>query len=189
MKPTEFDFMDQLAMSQGEAENASIAKILVENIPSAINATLADKKSDRQGVDWFVELISGRIVNVDCKVREKDFAAKNARCDDLALESFSVVEQSVVGWTRDTSKKTDYVLWLWVNTGRWSLVPFQMLCAVYAKNWERWRAEYKTSRQYTPRTGGAGYHSECTFVPRRAVWAEIYKEFSGQIAPVKSTPK
>lgn len=31
---------------------------------------------------------------------------------------------------------------------------------------------------YTPRAG-RGYHSECVFVPRREVWATIYKRFGG----------
>jgi hypothetical protein len=52
-----------------------------------------------------------------------------------------------------------------------------MLCKVFQDNWEQWKSAYKTAQQYTPNHGG--YHSECVFVPRREVWAEIYRKYGG----------
>lgn len=160
-------------MSQGVSESKSIAEILTQNIPAALAVHPAHAKNDRNGTDWWVEMATGKMLKVDCKVREIDWAERG--CDDLALESWSVVEKSIVGWTRDSAKQTDYVLWIWKDTGRWCLVPFPYLCRVFGDKWRDWSQTYKTARQFTPE---GNYHSECVFVPRRELWAEIYKVFA-----------
>jgi hypothetical protein len=168
-------------MSQGEAANQSVADILLSAIPNALSVTPAHKVNDRSGVDWWVEC-DGHHLGVDVKVREEDWSAKPEpqRADDLALETWSVVERSVVGWTRDAAKRTDYVLWLWKDTGRWCLIPFPLLCGVFSELWEEWRETYKPPfRQHTPRWDG-GYQSECIFVPRKIVWREIYQRYGGE---------
>jgi hypothetical protein len=175
-----YRFGEQLEMSQGVSENKSIGTILLSNIPGALNTYPAHEANDRNGTDWWVEREMGRWLSVDCKVREEDWSIKRTPKDDLALETWSVVEQNIPGWTRDSKKQTDYVLWLWKDTGRWCLVPFVMLCAVFQENWMDWKKQYQTDRQYTTRHNGASYHSECVFVPRRVVWATIYRRFSGQ---------
>ena len=87
-----------------------------------------------------------------------------------------IKEKRVVGWTRDAKKRTDYVLWFWQDTKRWCLIPFPMLCGVFSDKWQEWASMYKTRKQYTP---GRDYHSECVFVPRKEVWAAIYRKYSG----------
>ena len=179
--PLEYGFDEQLVFSQGVAENASVEAILLANLPGACQVIPAHQSNDMNGTDWWVETRSGSFLSVDAKIRRTDWSAKGA--DDLALESWSVVEKNVVGWTRNTKKRTDYVLWLWKDTGRWCLVPFQMLCLVFEGNWQEWAQRYKTSRQLTSRDGWRdSYHSECIFVPRREVWAEIYRHFGGGVA-------
>ena len=168
-------------MSHGVAAGQSICEILLGHIPGALTASLATEAEDRHGTDWWVEHRSGKKISVDCKVREKDFRLKGA--DDLALETWSCIEQRRIGWTRNPAKRTDYILWLWQDTGRWCLIPFPMLCQVFVHHWERWRTAYQTSRQKTPERG---YHSECTFVPRREVWGEIYRVYSGDQVPAPS---
>jgi hypothetical protein len=83
--------------------------------------------------------------------------------DDLALETWSVIGQRV-GWTRDTGKTTDYVLWFWQDTGRFFLASFPALCTVFASHWEQWWTQYRTRQQ-----DSGGWRSECTFVPRDAL--------------------
>lgn len=168
-------------MSCGTAASAEVRSVLLSQIPGAVNVIAAHQKNDRQGIDWWVEMSTARHLAVDAKVRESDWAASHPDEDDLALETWSVVESRIPGWTRDADKRCDYVLWLWKETGRFCLVPFPMLCRVFARNWQSWAAAYKTSQQFTPR-GGGGYHSECVFVPRRALWAEIYREYGGHIS-------
>lgn len=176
----EYGFEERLAMSSGVAASADVRSILLKHIPGAVNAHQAATVNDRQGIDWWVEMSTAKHLAVDAKVREQDWAARNPYEDDLALESWSVVEKQVPGWTRDVNKKCDYVLWLWKDTGRFCLVPFPMLCGVFSRRWQSWRVDYKTRQQHTPRANG-GYHSECVFVPRRELWAEIYRQYGGQL--------
>lgn len=177
----EFDFQEQLDFSNGYSTSGSVEAILLMNIPGAVRAYKAGSQNDRDGTDWWVE-IPGRHLSVDCKVRKEDYAAKPDPYggDDLALETFSVVETDKIGWTRDPNKRTDYVLWLWLDTGRWCLISFPQLCAVFIENWQNWKAIHKTRKQNTTTSYG-GYHSECVFVPRREVWAAMYKHFGGNM--------
>jgi len=172
-----------MAMSAGVSANASVMEILLENIPGAIDATAANTRHDRQGTDWWVEVVGNedrRRVSVDVKVRAEDFARHGK--DDLALETWSVLNESP-GWTRDPRKRTDYILWVWMDTGRWCLVPFLMLCCVFTDKWQEWRGAYQRAVQKTlPRGPGEnGWHSECVFVPRKVVWRSIYQRYGGEL--------
>jgi len=176
----EYLFDERLMFSDGSVMAASVDQVLLSAIPGALNVTKAGKANDKNGTDWWVEHSSGRHLSVDAKVRSKDYAAIEEKPeDDLALETWSVIENKVIGWTRNENKRTDFILWLWVDTGRWCLISFPMLCKVFQNKWERWREEYKTKQQKTPWHNGTVYHSECIFVPRREVWAEIYRTFGG----------
>lgn len=171
-----YNFNERLEFSHGVAASRSVQEILTANIPGAMNVTKAGDSNDRDGTDWWVE-VYGRHLRVDCKVREEDWLKKAGK-DDLALETYSVVEKGVPGWTRNEKKHTDYILWLWVDTGRWCLISFPQLCAVYQDKWELWRTVYPTCQQ-----DNGDYRSECTFVPRKAVWKAMYKRFGGDPSP------
>ena len=180
MPPNEYDFDQQLLMSTGHAASVDVRDVLLSAIPGALDARKSSVENDRIGVDWWVEMTNARHLAVDAKVREEDWAASHPDEDDLALETWSVVEKGVVGWTRDANKRCDYVLWLWKDTGRYCLVPFPMLLKAFTDNWESWCCEYKVSRQLTKRTKSE-YHSECVFVPRREVWVKIYETYGGSM--------
>jgi len=175
--PPEYSFDRQLQMSQAAASGRDVAAILMQAIPGAVAVYRAHRSNDRHGTDYWVEHIRGDHLSVDLKLRAEDWAAKAEPADDLALETWSVVEQQRIGWTRDATKRTDYVLWLWQDTGRWCLVPFAMLCGVFQEHWQAWAAQYGTREQFTPEFGG--YHSQCVFVPREVVWEAIYRRFGG----------
>lgn len=173
-----YNFEEQLVLSNGIAASADVESILLQHIPGSVSVKKASLANDKQGVDWWVEMNTAKHLAIDAKVRNEDWAATHPYEDDLALESWSVVEKKVIGWTRDINKKCDYVLWLWKTTGRFCLIPFPLLCHVFINNWEQWSTQYKTRRQYTTRAKN-GYQSECIFVPRRDLWAAIYKTFGG----------
>jgi len=177
MQVRDFDFAGQLIMSSGHAASAEVKDILLACLPGATNVTKASNHNDRMGVDWWVEM-PGRHIAVDAKVRESDWAASHPDQDDLALETWSVVERGKIGWTRDASKRCDFVLWLWQDTGRHCLVSFPMLCRVFCDNWEQWKSLYKKNVQRTV-GGGMDYHSECIFVPRKVLWREMYLCYGG----------
>ncbi len=176
-----YDFDERYAMSCAEASNGKIADILLAAIPGAMGIERASLLEDKNGIDWFVNHSSGIRLRIDCKVRQEDWAATHPEEDDLALETWSVCEKQIPGWTRDPGKYADYILWLWQDTGRWCLIPFPMLWRVFSDNWRSWAEQYKTRRQETPRASGV-YHSECVFVPRKVLWRYIYLHFGGEIA-------
>lgn len=185
MEGTQYDWDGRMLMSEGVSEAASVAEILAANIPGACEATRAEIADDKNGTDWWVRRSCGHSLSVDCKVREKDWAAKPEpqRADDLALEIWSVYETRTVGWTLRKDKRTDYILWLWKNTGRWCLVPFPMLCCVFWLHGKAWCAEYKKGWQHTKK-GDAHWWSECVFVPRSVVWGAIIDLYGGTPQPL-----
>lgn len=172
-----YDFNKELRMSSGIAQSLDIRLILMENIPGAVDADPSSKSEDRTGTDWWIKRKENRPLSIDIKVRKKDYQTKGE--DDLALETWSVKERGSIGWTRDANKATDFVLWFWVETGRWCLIPFQMLCKVFQDKWKIWSSVYGTHTQFTPTPDG-GYHSECIFAPRKVVWDEIIRVYGGK---------
>lgn len=181
-EPREYDFSERMAMSQGVAASADICAILLQEIPGSLAVYPAHPTNDRKGVDWWIEMSSGTHLAVDAKVRERDWAVTHPDEDDLALETWSVMESKAPGWTRDAGKRCDYVLWLWKDTGRFCLLPFPPLCRVFSEHWEAWCIQYRVSRQYTAWRSG-DYHSECVFVPRRTIWNAIYQRIGGSRKP------
>jgi hypothetical protein len=169
--PREFDFRTQMLLSSDTTASSDVSQVLLAQIPGAVGVERATALADLHGTDYWVVLANGKRLSIDAKVRTRDRFD-----DDLALETWSVIEQRVVGWTRDAMKQTDYVLWLWKDTGRWRLVPFVLLCAAFQSRWEVWSATYQTAQQRTLRRDGTSYHSECVFVPTRAVWQAIYQD-------------
>lgn len=176
----EYGFNEQLAMSSGFAVNADVKSVLLDLIPGAVSVKQAATENDKQGIDWWVELSTAKHLAVDAKVRETDWASSHPNDDDLALETWSVVDKRIVGWTRDTNKKCDYVLWLWKDTGRFCLIPFPMLLKVFLTNWREWRKTYKCAVQTTTRHSDS-YRSECVFVPRSVIWGCIFDQFGGSL--------
>lgn len=186
-----YDFNERLAMSQGVAHSLDVGDILMSCISGALKVTQADTRDDRNGTDWWVEHASGNKISVDAKIRTKDYWTLR-REDDLALEVWSIKarvsrdstrsdDNRVVGWTLNENKRTDYILWFWLDSQRFCLMPFHMLCRVFQRHNRAWYDDYEHCEQFTPRTKGAtdGYFSECVFVPRHEVWAAIYRMFGG----------
>ncbi len=172
-----YDFDEELRLSAGQSQGASVESILLEAIPGSEKAWPACEEDDRNGTDWWVKTRIEKWLSVDAKVRKEDWKAKGH--DDLALEIWSVVEKRITGWTARDDKQTDYILWLWTDTGRWCMVPFLMLCHVFRANLPMWESRYKTAAQKTVR-GNQTWHSECVFVPRDVIWSAIKQTFGGE---------
>lgn len=172
----DYSFQDMLAFSWGYADSEDIEHILCNNIPAAIIATRAQVQEDKQGIDyWVYRGNNQRPLSVDVKRRQDDpIISFNA--DDLALEIWNVVETRKIGWTLDKNKKSDYILWFFVPTKRWVLIPFPMLSHVFEKNLEKWQGKYRTATQSS---NGGHWHSKCVFVPRLEIWRTIYDTYGG----------
>lgn len=172
-----YSFNNQMVMSYGVCCDSNVSQILLANIPAAASVTQAEKSDDRHGTDYWVVCSNGHRLSIDVKARKRDFSVDGK--DDLALETWSVIDPPVIGWTRNTEKRTDYILWLWKDTKRWCLVPFHLLCAVFIDNWKSWSNMFKCRKQRTIRWNGTEYQSQCVYVPRQLVWRTIYLRFSG----------
>jgi len=180
---TRYDFQERLRFSNGYLKGG-IGRILLARVPGALQVVKADVQADRHGTDYWVERGNGKSLAVDVKVREQDFAPEY---DDLALETWSVIGQRV-GWTRDSDKLTDYVLWFWASTGRFFLADFPCLCKVFERYWQRWAGTYQVAKQNSVQ-GGRSWQSQCVFVPRLLVMEKMSAWQHGSITlPCNSNP-
>ena len=180
-EPREFD--DDLWWSVGRGARDAVSILHNQlNFPGAVRVAQACEADDRNGVDYWVYFSNGRRIGVDVKLRRPDWAANMCNPkDDLTLEAWSVVEKRIPGWTRNIDKHCDYILFFWPDTGRWCLLPFRPLCAVFLTHWREWRRTYETNVS-TNRKGSLEWHSEAVFVPRMLVLGLIEQRYGG--APV-----
>ena len=162
-------------MSHGVSLSFDFRDVLLSEIPNAITVRRGNDHDDRTGTDWWVDRQNNKPLSIDLKARETDYEPRGH--DDLALEIWSVVEKGIVGWTRNPTKGSDYILWFWKDTRRWCLIPFPMLCRVFTLRWQEWQQNYKTAPQKS-NLNGYIYHSECVFVPREIVWASLIEHYS-----------
>lgn len=174
----EYGFEERLEWSHGISSDGTFHSYLMNSIPGATEIVAAQEYEDRRGTDWWVYRKDTHRVSVDVKVRDDDPIARGWG-DDLALETWSVMPSEKcpsgkVGWTRDSKKETDYVMWYFRPTSRCCLVPFPMLCNIFSDTWIEWKELYKTSVQQSD-----SWKSECVFVPRREIWACLYRRFGG----------
>lgn len=173
-------FEEALAATLSEEVLQPIRLVLQERFLDVKNIHQSNEKEDRQGIDFWVEQSNGKMITVDCKIRTKDYAYLGD--DSLAIETWSNVEKFKRGWSRDPTKKSDYILWYWLDSHRHVLFPFPLLCKVVVENWIRWGAIYKLSHQKTAfKDSNEIYHSECIFVPRLEILRKIANEFGGNL--------
>ena len=170
----DYSFQDQLGLSHGIAGDRTVEAILLAHIPNAVSVEVSAVSDDKQGTDYWVYRNNAKPLSVDLKARNDDPMVSFGK-DDLALETWSVKGRKI-GWTLDASRGTDYILWLFRPTKRWALVPFPMLCAVFTEHRDEWVARYSSPTQSS---NNRSWESECVFVPRREIWAAIYRHFGG----------
>lgn len=175
-----YDMQERLFFSNGHAPTTDAVMNIIKNrIPGCLLVEKAPAQNDRCGADYIVRRVANLNLTVDLKLRDKDWSVNGE--DDLALETWSVIDPPKIGWTRDFRKQTDFVLWHWRDTGRFFLLPFPPLCAVFQKHWQLWRLQYKC-REQSSRT----WRSECVFVPRLKVIEEINRWSNGKLIEINA---
>ena len=173
-----YHFFDQKRMSEGIGSEKDTESFILARFPNAIKVEKAKPSDDRKGTDWWITMQSGEVESLDIKVRKRDYSS-NPLKDDLALEVWSVLNKKV-GWTRDTSKRTNWIMWKWADTRRFLLEPFPWLCSVFVENWKAWCEKYDAPIQDTvDAKGNLLWQSQCVYVPRLVVLREIYNAFGG----------
>lgn len=171
------DFKSDLLYSEGVIDTVSdLPKILKSRIPAFESVEHATINEDRGGTDYWIHRSPPLPpLSLDVKTRREDFGK-----DDLALETFSVIP-NIPGWTRDSNKRTDFILWFWEDSRRFLLVPFPPLCYVFSKRWQQWRAEFGA------RTNDSGnWHSEWVPVPVTVLFEALRAWSNGQLQPVET---
>jgi len=117
-------------------------------------------KEDDKGIDWVVNYNT----YVDSKIRRRKYPG------DVALETFSNLESGKLGWTRDFSKKTHFILWLW--TDKYLVLDYKYLRKVFIREWKDWKVRFRVCQQTTNNS----YHSEIIFVPVTFLCEQIIYE-------------
>lgn len=166
-----YDFGDSLAFSK--TANRIFVPLLCRYVPKIKNIAFTSVSRDDEGIDCSITKDTGDIIRVDLKLRRQDFG-KN----DVALETWSVCHTKV-GWTRDFTKKTDYILWYWKDSHKHYWVAFPPLRQLFNKYWQVWT--YRKEMQ-----DSGGWLSECMFVPIAVIEREIAVPTSPKI-PLERT--
>lgn len=174
-----FDFHEQRSFSESAQAQDLIRRHLARLFPDALTIRKAAAENDKLGADYWIEFRNGQFRAVDVKVRSEDWKAKGQ--PDIALEIWANREKCRPGWTIDDSKITDYVLFVWLDTGRADLFDFRLLKAVTLANLEKWSGSYQTSYQTTASARG-GYSASCMFISGRDLHAAIYRWQSDKAA-------
>lgn len=139
---------------------------LIKNFSHSYTATFEE---DRQGVDLWAVRDNGEKIGIDLKYRSSNQNNK------LPLETWSVIEDNrnrgIVGWTRDTNKLTDIVVWYWAD-GHYAAFPFKPLCEWFSSNWQNCLSNYHSSIQCSTKNDLTWY-SQCVFVPVQEVASNV----------------
>jgi len=167
------DWADKLAFSKGFRELTDVETIEAM-LPHCVEVMIVeDAESQRLGVDYIARLAGGATVNIDAKGRTKGAAKywKDGK-PELAIEVWSVVPENgkpgVPGWTFDTSKQTDLILYWFDDVADCYLVGFQSLRMAAVANYQDWHAKYCEPPQRSLR-GDATWKSQAMFIPADVV--------------------
>lgn len=156
MKP--IAFKNAFTQSQLDADRLPIERALKLLLPGFIRTIKTSDKEDRKGADTKA-IVGKRTVHIDYKIRSMD--PREWGENDLAIEIHSVIEKRIRGYQ---NKTTDFLLWIFKDSGRFVLVPFKPFFALYEAHWKEWEFWLSEPRQ-TTRIGRTTYHSSYAMVP------------------------
>jgi hypothetical protein len=168
------DFHADLAMSNHPAVVEGVIAAIKRCFPEALNVTQAHTENDRLGIDYWLEFPGGRMETLDAKIRKQDYSLPvrgNGRDDRTAcIELLSNVGTKKPGWTVDTAKRTDWILFFYIESGKGFLYNARQLRAAVIRYLPELRTTGKPGNQST-----GGYQSESLFVSHRELSVCIYR--------------
>ena len=150
------DFQDRLKFSEGIQPGDAVTDAIMRMVPNASGIRKADQADDKNGTDFWIDRDHGLpSLSIDMKIRSF-CPIEEYGVDDACIETTSVYvggreppyeddKRRVVGWTRDLTKRTDYVCYTWPsrNNGvRYWILPFPALCAAANNHWRWWAQQY-----------------------------------------------
>lgn len=131
------DFQESLAKSHAQADAPWWLEVYRKAFPDLASCVCVrqDGWAQRGGIDRVLTLNSGKTLQVDEKVRYKEYG-------DIALEYWSNDKARTPGWVaKDLS--CDFIAYAFVNSGRCYLLPFQTLRRAWRENHKEWVRKYE----------------------------------------------
>lgn len=175
------NFTAHRVMTEKAIDRLPIKQILKSFFPGLINFRKAPASRDKRGTDYSAALNDFTPLGFDIKLRTTD--PRRWGKDDLAIELWSSVEHGITGY-RGT--ETDYILWLYPDTGRALLVPFHPFRKRVIDKRSIITRALKPHVQATRGKAGNIYHSQHAYVPTW-LFSDLIKE--ARFNPIRTFKK
>ena len=128
-------FSEDLAKEIKHSSDSRWGRIYSDLFPDMISYTREyNRELQKSGIDRVIKLSNGKLINVDEKVRYKEY-------NDIALEHWSSFEDKVLGWCLKPLD-CDYILYVFWQSCRYYLIPFPELRRLFEENFDIWRKQY-----------------------------------------------
>ena len=127
------NFYEKLSYSLGHQQTVD-CNILRSHIPKCIGVEKTSVDIDRTGVDYIATLQGGTKIFIDAKTRTPGCSRYWKGEPELAIETWSVVEKKIPGWTFNEKSDVDYILYTFPKEdyAGYFFIPFQLLlCRVF----------------------------------------------------------
>ena len=105
------NFYEKLSYSLGHQQTVD-CNILRSHIPKCIGVEKTSVDIDRAGVDYIATLQGGTKILIDAKTRTPGCSRYWKDEPELAIETWSVVEKKIPGWTFNEKSDVDYILYI-----------------------------------------------------------------------------
>jgi hypothetical protein len=173
----QYDFAERLAYSEGVDCPEGLRDHLLRSIPGAYDIQRANLQQDLNGTDFWLHRYESEPLSIDFKHRSFCPIERWNR-DDLCIETCSVYKGNAqppyeaskrikIGWTLDTSKQTDLLIYTWPageKRRRFYILFFPHLCEASRRHREGWVYWYREKP-----TDNGTYFTLNVYVPRKIV--------------------
>lgn len=180
MALTARNFNDDLTATQAPEIDAAIRLAIKERYPEVRAIVQACPQNDKLGIDYWLEYQNGTMQTLDAKIRELDYSKRG---DDriACIELMANTRKQKLGWSIDPSKRTDIVLFYYIETGAAYFYPARELRAAIIASLDLLKRDGKPATQKTESYGNT-YSSESLFVSHAELWRAIYRTCTKQAA-------
>ena len=137
------NFYEKLSYSLGHQQTVD-CNILRSHIPKCIGVEKTSVDIDRTGVDYIATLQGGTKIFIDAKTRTPGCSRYWKGEPELAIETWSVVEKKIPGWTFNEKSDVDYILYTFPKEDYAGcfFIPFQLLRSASIRCYPDWRKRF-----------------------------------------------
>ena len=169
------NFYEKLSYSLGEQQRVD-SELLKTCIPNCVSVKKTDTATDKTGIDYVARLDGGAEIYIDAKTRMPGCSRYRKGEPELAIETWSVVEKKIPGWTFNEKSDVDYILYTFPKEdyAGYFFIPFQLLRSASIRCYPDWRKRFPKHYQQNN-----GYTTEAMFIPADVILAEVKREMQG----------